>query len=106
MPFVPGGLIAALAKAIGQSNCQAIVPIVNGKAEPLCAAYAKTAAPVIADAVKAGILKNSDVLARLQNIAWLEESELRRFGEPEMMFFNINTPADLARAEEMAQGPV
>jgi molybdopterin-guanine dinucleotide biosynthesis protein A len=103
MPFVPGGLVAALAKAIGQSDSQAVVPVVNGKPEPLCAAYAKAAAPVIAEAVKAGILKNTDVLARLHTVAWLDESELRRFGEPEVMFFNVNTPADLARAEEIAK---
>ena len=103
MPFVPASLVGALAQAVGQSGIQAVVPVVNGKPEPLCAAYARSAAEPIADAVKAGILKNSDVLARLSNVVWLDESELRKYGDPAIMFFNVNTPADLARAEEIAR---
>jgi hypothetical protein len=31
----------------------------------------------------------------------LPESELARFGDPARLLFNVNSPADLARAEEM-----
>jgi GTP:adenosylcobinamide-phosphate guanylyltransferase len=31
----------------------------------------------------------------------LEEEELAAFGDPERLLFNVNTPADLARAEEL-----
>jgi molybdopterin-guanine dinucleotide biosynthesis protein A len=30
-------------------------------------------------------------------VRYLEGEALRRFGEPEEMFFNLNTPGDLAR---------
>ncbi len=29
------------------------------------------------------------------------EAEIARFGDPERLLFNVNTPADLARAEEL-----
>ena len=103
LPFVPASLVAELIRRLGKS-VSAVVPIVGGKPEPLCAAYSNSCADRIADAVKAGVLKNSDVLARLPGVVWLEESDLRRFGDPAVMFFNVNTPADLDRAEEIAQG--
>jgi molybdopterin-guanine dinucleotide biosynthesis protein A len=69
----------------------------------LCAAYSKSAAAGIAAAVTAGTLKIADVLGALPNVAWLDEAGLRRFGDPAVMFFNVNTAADLDRAEEIAR---
>jgi molybdenum cofactor guanylyltransferase len=104
MPFVPVALIRELVRRAGAlAGWSAVVPIVGGKPEPLCALYSKACAEPIAAAVKSGILKNGDVLARLPNVVWLEEVELRRFGDPSVMFFNVNTPADLAKAEEIAR---
>jgi molybdopterin-guanine dinucleotide biosynthesis protein A len=109
MPFVPAALVAELSRRIGRSggravgSVSAVVPIVGNRPEPLCAAYATHAAEAIAAAVRAGTIKNADVLAQLPNVVILEESELRRFGDPEVMFFNVNTPADLERAEEIAK---
>jgi molybdenum cofactor guanylyltransferase len=80
----------------------AVVPVVDGRPEPLCAAYSKAAADPIASAVEAGTLRNAEVLASLTRVVWLDEAELRRFGDPEVMFFNVNTPADLIKAEEIA----
>ena len=106
MPFVPARLIGEMAARIGPSSGRpvgAVIPVVRGRLEPLCGAYAKSAAPLIGEAVKAGILKNSEVIAQLPNVVTIEEAELRRFGDPEVMFFNVNTPADLERAEEIAR---
>jgi molybdopterin-guanine dinucleotide biosynthesis protein A len=102
MPFVPSALIGAL-KARLTGSVAAVVPVVGGRAEPLCASYAKSAAEPIAAAVRAGTLRNAEVLARLPNVVRIDEDALRRFGDPTVMFFNVNTPADLARAEEIAK---
>jgi molybdopterin-guanine dinucleotide biosynthesis protein A len=102
MPFVPAALVDELARRLRKS-VSAVVPIVDGKPEPLCAAYSAQAAAPIASLVTAGVLKNSDVLAQLPGVVWLEESDLRRVGEPKLMFFNVNTPADLTTAEEIAR---
>jgi molybdopterin-guanine dinucleotide biosynthesis protein A len=101
MPFVPAALVGELIRRLGK-GAWAVVPVVGGRPEPLCAAYAKRAGDSIAALVHAGSLKNSDVLARLPNVVWLEEADLRHFGDPTVMFFNVNTAADLARAEEIA----
>jgi molybdopterin-guanine dinucleotide biosynthesis protein A len=102
MPFVPSPLIGELARHL-TGSVAAVVPVVGGRPEPLCAAYARAAAEPIADAVKAGVLRNADVLERLSGVVRLEENVLRRFGDPAVMFFNVNTPADLARAEDIAK---
>ena len=103
MPFVPAGLVGLLKKRLEGGMVSAVVPIVEGRPEPLCAAYSHRAAEPIADAVRRGILKNSDVLATLANVVWLEEADLKPFGDPAVIFFNVNTPADLTRAEEIAR---
>lgn len=104
MPFVPADLIGNLGTRRFGSTVSAVVPVVDGRPEPLCAAYNKRAAEPIADAVARGLLKNSDVLAALPNVVWLDEADLKPFGDPAVMFFNVNTPADLHRAEEIARG--
>jgi molybdopterin-guanine dinucleotide biosynthesis protein A len=103
MPFVPSALVATLIQRLGD-RVPAVVPVVDGMPEPLCAAYSRSVADPIAEAVDAGIYRNSDVLERLPGVVWLEESELRRFGDPRLMFFNVNTPTDLIEAEEIARG--
>ena len=102
MPFVPPDLVGELKRRMS-GGVSAVIPIVKGKPEPLCAAYARSAAEPIAAAVQAGILKNSEVLAQLPGVLWLEEADVRRFGDPAVMFFNVNTAADLSRAEEIAR---
>jgi GTP:adenosylcobinamide-phosphate guanylyltransferase len=40
------------------------------------------------------------VVAELDPVR-IGEEELQRFGDPEKLLFNVNTPDDLRRAEEM-----
>ena len=104
MPFVPPALVGAMTRRAAEStDWSAIVPVVNGRPEPLCAVYSRTAARPIADAVRSGVIKNRDVLAKLPGVIWLEEPDLAPFGDLAVMFFNVNTPADLHRAEEIAR---
>jgi molybdopterin-guanine dinucleotide biosynthesis protein A len=104
MPFVPPSLVGELLGRL-QGEAVAVIPFSNGRPEPLCAAYAPRAAVPIGDAIRSGTLRISEVLARLGTIVWMEDADLRELGDPERMFFNVNTPRDLARAEEMAAGP-
>jgi molybdenum cofactor guanylyltransferase len=102
MPFVPAPLIAELRRRLVPS-ASAVIPFVNGRPEPLCAAYTARATDPIAEAVRAGTLRLSEVLARIPGIVWLGDADLRGFGDPEIMFFNVNTVADLDRAERIAE---
>lgn len=102
MPFVPAALIGELIRR-RRPSAAAVVPVVGGRPEPLCAVYAQRAADPFAIAVLSGKLKVGDVLAELDDVEWVDDAALRQFGDPEVMFFNVNTPADLDRAERIAE---
>lgn len=101
MPFVPAALLTALQSRLADGT-RAVIPIVNGRPEPLCAVYAPGAGPEIAALAAGGTIRVSEILARLTGVVWVDELELRRIGDPDVMFFNVNTPADLDRAQEIA----
>jgi len=87
MPFVTVDLAqAAVAAARG---CDAAIPRLDGRVEPVCAAYRRTALPAIAAALDAGLLTAADVAERL-DVTWLEGLEAAQFQ-------SLNTPADVAR---------
>lgn len=95
LPQVPPGLLAALALSSGWDWA---VPRWAGGLEPLCALYGPAALAALAARVAAGRLDlhglaGEDGLA----IRFLEEADLRPFGDPAELFFNLNTPPDLAR---------
>jgi molybdopterin-guanine dinucleotide biosynthesis protein A len=69
MPYVTREL-AAVAVAAARS-CDAAVPRIDGRAEPACAAYRKSALPLITAALDAGHRKAADALA-LMDVTWLE----------------------------------
>ncbi len=98
MPFVPDELLAALASRLADAD--AVVPESNSRRglEPLCAAYGPACGPAIRAAIARGDARavgfHRDVrLARLARDAVLQ------YGDPAVLFFNVNTPDDLARAE-------
>ncbi len=101
MPFVPAALIGELRSRL-TADVAAVVPRSSGRAEPLCAAYSLGALAAIEELVGAGTLALNEILGTLGPIAWIDEDDLRRFGDPEIMFFNVNSAPDLARAEEIA----
>lgn len=106
MPFVPADLLRALlerATAAGGSY-DAVLPESEGRRglEPLCAVYGPACAPAIARRLDQGDLKaiafHPDV-----RVGILPLAAVQRFGDPAELFFNVNTPDDLARAEAIWQ---
>ena len=87
MPYVTIDL-AQLAVAAAR-RCDAAIPRIDGRAEPVCGAYRRTALPAISAALDSGLLRAAD-LAESLDVTWLEGLE------PEQ-FRSLNTPADLAR---------
>jgi len=101
MPFVEAPLLRFIAEQVGEY--EAAVPVVGGQPEPLCAAYRQSCVPVL-EALNRGVnVPMREVLVRLR-VRWIEEHELRSFGDPTRLFFNVNTAADLATAQKMASG--
>src|SRR5713101_4183122 len=87
MPYVtPDVAEMAVAAARG---CDAAMPRVEGRAEPVCAAYRRSALPAVTAALDAGRLAAADLAAQL-DVTWLEGLD------PEL-FRSLNTPEDFER---------
>jgi len=77
-----------------------LMPRRGNKLEPLIAVYSRKVLPVIDRFIKDGLKPAPHLLAANGNglkVRILEERELLKFGEPEMLFQNINSPEDLRK---------
>jgi len=106
MPFVSEGLLRAL--VTGSAAWDAFLPESDPKGlpdgrnrrgvEPLCAVYGPVCRGAIERRLDAGDLKAIAFHADVR-VGILPLQEVRRFGDPDELFFNVNTPEDLDRAE-------
>lgn len=102
MPFVTPELLRALIAAA--AGYDALLPESGGRrgVEPLCAVYAPDCGPAIERRLTRGELQaiafHPDV-----KVGTLPLERVKGFGEPDVLFFNINLPEDLARGEELWQ---
>ena len=87
MPYVPRGL-AERAVAAARS-CDAAMPRIDGRPEPVCAAYRRSSLPAVTAALDAGRLRAADLAERL-DVTWLE-------GLDPALFRSLNTPEDFER---------
>jgi molybdopterin-guanine dinucleotide biosynthesis protein A len=98
MPFVDAGLLDALVQ--GSAAWDAFLPESDGRrgVEPLCAVYGPACRAAIERRLDAGDLRaiafHPDV-----RVGILPLDRVRQFGDPDELFFNVNTPDDLGRAE-------
>lgn len=100
MPFITTGLLRYLLAVSG--GCDAVVPVVSGLDQTLCAAYRRACLPAIARALDAGGKRVTDFFAQVC-VCRLTEDELEQFGPPEILLFNVNTAEDLAQARQIAR---
>jgi molybdenum cofactor guanylyltransferase len=98
MPFLSTGVARRRVARAGQG--QVVIPRVGGRLETMHALYAKSCLPPMNDCLRAGQLKIVDFLERVQ-VVEVPEREVAPFGDPTVIFMNVNTPEDLARAEAM-----
>ena len=100
MPFVTEDLLEALRDGAGELDVY--LPESGGPrgVEPLCGVYGPGCAAAIATR-----LDEEDYRAigfhDAVRVGHLPLDAVRRFGEPETLFFNVNSPDDLAQAEEL-----
>jgi molybdopterin-guanine dinucleotide biosynthesis protein A len=102
MPFITGELIQALAQ--GLSSHDAYLPESDGRrgVEPLCAAYGPACGPAIEASFERGDLR-AIAFHQAINAGILPLSRVQTLGEPAHLFFNLNTPDDLAEANALWQ---
>lgn len=100
MPFVSEPLLAHLVD-VGRTADIAIPRTARGY-EPLCATYSRRSASELLRLIDEKRFRLSDV-ARIPglNVREVGRDELNIFGPEEVLFFNLNTPEDRARAIEI-----
>jgi molybdenum cofactor guanylyltransferase len=95
MPFVT----PELAGWLGSFTDPLVIPEAGGRLHPLLARYSPELLPALERGLEAE-RAIAEVVGELDPRR-ISEDELRRFGDPERLLFNVNTPTDLARAEEL-----
>jgi molybdopterin-guanine dinucleotide biosynthesis protein A len=102
MPFVPPGLIAEL-RARG-ADADVVAPESGSSRrglEPLCAFYSQACVAPIEHALDADDRRVVGFFEQVR-VARVPAEDVRRFGDPERLFMNVNTPGELALAEQYA----
>ena len=87
MPYVTREL--AEMAVVASRGCDAAIPRIDGRPEPACAAYRRSALPKITAALDAGRYKASDLAEQL-DVTWLE-------GHDTEQFRSLNDPEDYER---------
>jgi molybdenum cofactor guanylyltransferase len=100
MPFVSEALLAHLVEA--GRTVDIAIPRTSRGYEPLCATYSRRTADELRRLVEEKRFKLSDVV-RIPGLTIREigPEELAPFGPEDVLFFNINTPDDYARAIDL-----
>ena len=102
MPFVSLELLKAVIAGAGAFDV--FLPESNGPLgfEPLCGVYS----PACAEPIKAA-LDDEDYRSTSFHdhvrVSTLPLADVRTFGDPDMLFFNVNIPSDVAKAEQLWQ---
>ena len=77
-----------------------VIPRVGDETEPLHAMYSKACLHPIADLMDGGQRRIIHFFDRVR-VRYIEREEIEAFDPDHLSFFNINTPADLQRAQEL-----
>ena len=97
LPFLPAELVGFALERLEERGDVAVVARHGSTAHPLCAAYDGRILPRVRSALDGGVRSVREFLDSLDGVDYVE-SELRRFGNPELFLMNVNSPEDLDRA--------
>ena len=104
MPFVPASLLGELRRVAEDEGADALVPErdVEGRVEPLCAWYGPACRTPAAERVRRGELRMTGLLDAV-GARRLPLARVLDWGDPERLFLNVNTSAELAAARRLAR---
>ncbi|MEH6991631.1 molybdenum cofactor guanylyltransferase [Neobacillus drentensis] len=102
MPFISGELAATLVSMIDHHD--ALVPVINGKMQTLCAVFQKKSVAKIEECIENGRLPIKQLLDHL-NVLYVTEKELQAYTNIDMerVFFNMNHPHEYEDAKKWLQ---
>lgn len=102
MPFVKSEIIEELHTTAVNYDADVLMPCwKNGKLEPLLSVYSPKILPLIERSLAKGEKKILTPVFKAENVVLYDAECLRKFDKELISFFNINTPQDLKRAEEI-----
>jgi molybdopterin-guanine dinucleotide biosynthesis protein A len=104
LPYLTKPWLDFLIERALNSKADAVVPMSERGAEPLCAMYRKNAAQGIRAAVEGGVRKVTDALASLR-VEYVEPREWKAFASDGLLFKNVNSPADYEEAKARISAP-
>ncbi len=102
LPFIPPSLLARLLELAADHD--AVVPRSPSGFEPLCAVYAPACREPIRHCLETSRLKMTAFWPEVR-VREVGPPELRAFGDPALMFRNLNTPEDYEGAGGALKAP-
>jgi molybdopterin-guanine dinucleotide biosynthesis protein A len=99
MPFLNLALLRHMASLA--PGHEAVVPHWRGEFEPLHAIYSRQCVTVIEAILRRGGRRVIDIYAAIR-VRYVEPEEIARFDPGGLSFFNINSPEDWERAQDLA----
>jgi len=97
LPYLTSDWLNFLVARAVASAADAVVPINERGAEPLCAMYHKRAEPAIRVALESGIRKVTDGLQNIR-VETIAPAEWKAFDSEGLLFKNMNLPRDYEEA--------
>jgi len=101
MPFLNSDLLRHLVSL--STDFDVVMPRVGGDIEPLHAVYSQACLPAIREELERSQLQIRVFLEKVR-VRYVGEAEIDRFDPRHLSFFNVNTPEDLMKAQEIAAG--
>jgi len=102
MPFLSAGLLQRLLNEAAPAVVVAPASESRRGLEPLCAFYGTACRRKIEAALDRGDRHVTSFFAEVE-VRKVPLPEVEAFGDPELLFFNVNTPEERQRAEEAAR---
>jgi molybdenum cofactor guanylyltransferase len=103
LPFVNGDLLLRLV-SLATSEFDAVAPVQpDGRLQPLCALYRAQVCLACAEQLLAAGERRPRVLLQQVRTRLVTPVELNDLPDADLLWLNINTPADFARAQEISE---
>lgn len=102
MPFLDARALRLLADRGRTADAVGVGVGKDRERPPLCAYFAVSCLPIV-ERLLAGDDRSVRALLSAVTAEWVPSTEITRFRDPATMFFNVNTPGDLLRAERIAR---
>jgi len=103
LPYLTHAWLEFLIARALRSDADAVLPMNERGAEPLCAMYRKRAEAAIRAALERGTRKVTDGLAEIRT-EFIEPGEWKGFDSDGLLFKNMNSPADYEEAKAKFDG--